>query len=90
MFICLPCSSKDSMCGSQDLKDAKIIYVYRTMFKYLGVRLPFMEFEHRALVQMNVAPTQLHPNSLAFVRYFEVLIEFLGEELSLNVFFSFF
>ena len=72
------------------MKDAKFIYVYKTMFKDSGVRRPFMEFKYGVLVQMNIAPMQLHPNSWTFVHCFEVLIEFLGEDPSLNVFFSFF
>ena len=90
-FVCLLlCSFEDRVCDSWGLNDAKFIFVYKTMFKDLGMRLPFTEFECGVLVQMNVAPIQLHPNSWAFVHYFEILMEFLGEEPNLNVFFSFF
>lgn len=43
------------------------------MFKELGLTLPFLYFQCFVLSTLNVAPTQLHPNSWAFIRAFEVL-----------------
>ncbi|QHN95762.1 TMV resistance protein N [Arachis hypogaea] len=47
-------------------------------------------FECKVLIQFNCAPSQLHPNSWAFLRAFEVLMNFLNVAPSLNVFFSLF
>ena len=58
--------AKDMACDSREIKDIEFIYVYKTLFKDLGVRLLFIEFEHGVLIQMNIAPTHLHPNSWAF------------------------
>ncbi|RDX67034.1 hypothetical protein CR513_54126, partial [Mucuna pruriens] len=50
----------------------------------LGLKLPFTSFERSVLRALNVAPSQLHPNSWAFVRAFELLCEDLGREPSLR------
>ena len=42
------------------------------------------------LIQMNVATVQLHLNSWIFVLAFEILMEFLGVEPAINIFFMFF
>ena len=60
----------------------------KPFFNSTVVRHPFSEFERRVLIEVNVAPTQLHPNSWAFVWSSEIL-EFLGMEPSLNAFLSF-
>ncbi|MED6114593.1 hypothetical protein PIB30_081809 [Stylosanthes scabra] len=44
----------------------------------------------KVLTQMNCAPSQLHPNSWAFIKAFEVLMEFLERQPSLGLFFSLF
>ena len=62
-FEYLPYASEERVCDSRDMKDIKFIYVYKTLFKDLRVRLPFTKFECGVLVQMNVAPIQLHPNN---------------------------
>ncbi|MED6195569.1 hypothetical protein PIB30_039084 [Stylosanthes scabra] len=48
------------------------------------------EFEYGVLSQLKCAPTQIHPNAWAFIRGFEILMEYLGQEPQLEVFFSFF
>ena len=44
-FECLPCFSEDKVFDSRDLKDAEFIFMYLALFKDLGVRLPFTDFE---------------------------------------------
>ena len=58
---------EDKVCDFRDLKDVEFVYVYRTLFKDVGVRLLFTKFESGVLVQMNGTPSQLHPNSWVFV-----------------------
>ncbi|MED6198131.1 hypothetical protein PIB30_063050 [Stylosanthes scabra] len=56
----------------------------------VGIRFPFSQFECGVLSQLKCAPSQIHPNAWAFVRGFEILMEYVGVEPSLEVFFSFF
>ena len=60
------------------------------MLKRTGLRLPFTAFERELLTEMNIFPAQLHPNSWAFVRAFEILNGYLGLLPSVDVFLHFF
>jgi len=57
-------------------------YVYKYMFKEYSMTFPLTDFE----AGMNIAPSQLHPNSWAFLRCLELVCSHLGFEPSLNVF----
>ncbi|PNX59991.1 hypothetical protein L195_g051700, partial [Trifolium pratense] len=65
-------------------------YLYTNVVQLLNIWLPFTSFEAEMLKVLNVAPTQLHPNSWAFIKAFEVMC--LGFDLkpSIGVFFSFY
>ncbi|MED6107670.1 hypothetical protein PIB30_016289 [Stylosanthes scabra] len=65
-------------------------YMYTTVFIDVGIKFPFSEFECGVLNQLKCAPTQIHQNAWAFVRGFEILMEYLGIDPLLEVFFSFF
>ncbi|MED6114718.1 hypothetical protein PIB30_083157 [Stylosanthes scabra] len=65
-------------------------YVYVGVMADLKMKFPFTKFECQVLTQMNCAPSQLHPNSWAFIRAFEVLMEFLECQPTLGLFFSLF
>ncbi|MED6175225.1 hypothetical protein PIB30_076412, partial [Stylosanthes scabra] len=65
-------------------------YMYTTVFLDIGVRFPFTEFECGVLSQLKCAPTQIHPNGWAFIRGFEILMEYLVTRPLLEVFFFFF
>ncbi|RDX99706.1 hypothetical protein CR513_17213, partial [Mucuna pruriens] len=84
---CLPDESVNNRASSED---GPFFYVYEPVFSKLGLKLPLTAFEQTILRALNVAPTQLHPNSWAFVRAFELLCEDLGRAPSLGVFFWFF
>ncbi|MED6146600.1 hypothetical protein PIB30_035984 [Stylosanthes scabra] len=84
----LPCSSVDRVC--HEGKGADWFFMYTCVFAEIGVRFPFTEFECAVLRQLNCAPSQIHPNSWAFIRAFEVLMEYLQEEPSLGLFFFLF
>jgi len=64
--------------------------MYQIVFKRVGVRLPFTPFERELLTEINTAPAQLHPNSWAFVRAFQILCGHLGIPPSVDVFLHFF
>jgi len=66
------------------------IFLYQTVFKRTVLRLPFTAFERELLTEINIAPAQLHPNSWAFVRAFEILNGYLGLLPSVDVFLHFF
>ncbi|RDX70749.1 hypothetical protein CR513_49988, partial [Mucuna pruriens] len=65
--------------GSPHLSCASYKYLYDTLPMKLGVQLPFIDFQYSILWILNVAPTQLHPNSWVFVQAFEILCEGLGK-----------
>ncbi|MCI73729.1 hypothetical protein A2U01_0094993, partial [Trifolium medium] len=47
--------------------------MYEFAFKDLKMRLPFSELVVGVFGWLDLAPSQLHPNSLAFIRAFELL-----------------
>jgi hypothetical protein len=90
-FDVFPCQEGDAVCDSpSDTNTLCYTYVYDCIFKKLGVRLPFTDFQCEILRILNVAPSQLHPNSWAFIRSFEILCGALGYSPSTYAFFSFF
>ncbi|RDX61925.1 hypothetical protein CR513_59798, partial [Mucuna pruriens] len=84
------CRAGEAVCMSSAEGSKPFFYLYDTLHSRLGIQLPFTSFERSVLRVLNVAPTQLHPNSWAFVRAFELLCEDLGKAPSLGVFFWFF
>ncbi|WVY89730.1 hypothetical protein V8G54_035244 [Vigna mungo] len=48
-------------------------FVYTYMFDQMYVRVPFTEFQSSVLKELNVAPSQLHPNGWAAVQAFTYL-----------------
>ncbi|MED6107038.1 hypothetical protein PIB30_010173 [Stylosanthes scabra] len=77
----LSCSREDMICHVCDGS----FHVYTCVFVELGVRFPFTELECAVLRQLNCAPSQIHPNNWGFIRGFEVLMQFLGEELLIGL-----
>ena len=71
-------------------KGKPFFFMYQTVFKRVGVRLPFTPFERELLTEINTAPAQLHPNSWAFVRGFQILCGYLGIPPSVDIFLHFF
>ncbi|RDX58442.1 hypothetical protein CR513_62242, partial [Mucuna pruriens] len=84
------CWQGESVCMSSAEGTKPFFYLYDTLHPKLGIKLPFTHFERAVLQALNVAPTQLHPNSWAFIRAFELLCEELGKAPTLGVFFWFF
>jgi hypothetical protein len=64
--------------------------MYASVVENLNLWLPFTDFELAILNALNVAPTQLHPNSWAFVKAFELVCLGLDLEPRLGVFFHFY
>ncbi|CAJ2641455.1 unnamed protein product [Trifolium pratense] len=63
------------------------IPMYEIAFKHLGIRLPFTDLEVSIFRHLRLAPSQLHPNSLAFIKAFEKTAEYLGLGPTLPLFF---
>ncbi|MCH95064.1 hypothetical protein A2U01_0016037, partial [Trifolium medium] len=64
--------------------------MYEFVFKDLRFRSPFSHLAVGVFGWLNLAPSQLHPNSLPFIRAFEMLCEYHEVEPTLSLFFHFF
>ncbi|MCH85859.1 hypothetical protein A2U01_0006711 [Trifolium medium] len=64
--------------------------MYEFAFKELGFRFPFSDLAAGVFGWLKLAPSQLHPNSLAFIRAFEIVCEYLEDEPYLPLFFRIF
>ena len=66
------------------------IWIYDVLISKFGVRFPFTHFQFSILECTGAAPSQLHPNSWAMIRSFEVICDYLNVPPSSNVFFYLF
>ena len=64
--------------------------MYRCLFEVLGLVLPLTAFQCALLEHLNVASSQLYPNSWTMVRTFEVLCPFFNIQPIVLVFLYFF
>ena len=64
--------------------------MYVVVFKDLGLHLPFNDFQMGVLNHLNLAPSQLHPNAIAFIRAFEITYRFLRIGATIPLFFRVF
>ena len=46
-------------------------------FMELGYRLPFTDLQVVVFDHLHLAPSQLHPNAIVFIRAFEIVCEYL-------------
>jgi len=70
-------SAIDWVCHGQEGATEKFFYMYMCHFSQLHVRLPLDDFTMGVLRALNVAPTQLHPNSWAYLQAFRILCQSL-------------
>jgi len=68
-------SAIDRVCHEQERAAEKFFYMYMCHFSQLHVRSPLDDFTMGVLRALNVAPTQLHPNSWAYMQAFRVLCQ---------------
>ncbi|GAU47114.1 hypothetical protein TSUD_403470 [Trifolium subterraneum] len=61
--------------------------MYQIAFEHMGYRLPFSDFEVAVFRYLHLTPSQLHPNSLAFIRAFEMTAAYLGFLPTIPLFF---
>ncbi|QCD79108.1 hypothetical protein DEO72_LG1g2747 [Vigna unguiculata] len=83
-------SAIDRVCHGQEGAAEKFFYMYMCHFSKLHVQLPFDDFTMGVLRALNVAPTQLHPNSWAYLQAFRILCESLYLEPSPYAFLYFY
>ncbi|KOM52333.1 hypothetical protein LR48_Vigan09g099200 [Vigna angularis] len=65
-------------------------YCYASPFYDLYVRLPLTNFQMEVLRTLNVAPTQLHPNSWGYMQAFAVMCQALAIRPTVALFLRFF
>ncbi|MED6125254.1 hypothetical protein PIB30_066914 [Stylosanthes scabra] len=71
----------------QALEDkTHFLWVYAELFKHLGVRLPFSNFQREVLTQYRVVASQLHINGWDFLRTFERVCLHFGFHPSWRIF----
>jgi hypothetical protein len=64
--------------------------MYEFAFKKLGVRMPFSDFAMGVFDHLHLAPCQLNPNSLGFIRAYELVCEHKGITPTIPMFFRIF
>ena len=83
----LPCFPGEPVCADDKGSNGELFcFIYTTVFKKVKLRLPFTRFERELLTELNIAPAQLHPNSWAFIRAFQILCAHLLLPASVDVF----
>jgi len=77
-------------CHGREGATEEFFYMYMCHFSQLHIHLPFDEFTMGVLRLLNVAHTQLHPNSWAYLQAFRLLCMALYLEMSPRAFLYFF
>jgi len=62
------CSTVDNVCHRRECHIFHFFFMYACLFTDSQIQVPFDEFTMGVLRTLNVAPTQLHPNSWASLR----------------------
>jgi hypothetical protein len=88
----VPTSDPDERVCDQEMagEGDESYFLYTAVLEEFGVKIPFTPFEMDVLKYLNVAPTQIRPNSWAFICGFEILCKSLDLEPSVGVFFCFY
>jgi len=74
-FRILPCGLTERVCMDRANAGPPFFYMYTCFFSDLHVSLPFDEFTMGILQALNVAPTQVHPNTWASLQAFRLLCD---------------
>jgi hypothetical protein len=65
-------------------------FMYEVVFKHQGLRLPFSPLAIEVCKHINLAHSQLHPYSMAFIIAFDRLCDYHSVALTVNLFFRIF
>ncbi len=74
-FRILPCGPTERVCLDRAGVGPPFFYMYVCFFSDLRVSLPFDKFTMGVLRALNVAPTQVHPNTWASLQAFRLLCD---------------
>ncbi|GAU47352.1 hypothetical protein TSUD_190180 [Trifolium subterraneum] len=64
--------------------------IYQITFEHMGLQLPFSDLEVAIFNHLELCPSQIHPNSLAFIRAFEIVAAYLQLAPTVPLFFHIF
>jgi len=84
--VLLP-STSDRVCSEYE---NHVYPVYEVVFKDMGFRLPFSDFQREVFRWTKFSPSQIHPNSYAFMRAFKLVCNYLKVPAFKIVFFTIF
>jgi len=84
------CIAIDNVCYGREGHRTYFFYMYACLFTDSHVRLPFDKFTMDVLRILNVAPTQLHPNTWASLQGFRLLAEMFRLKPSPHVYLHYF
>ena len=73
----LPCPPGEKVCVLRPKGVKEIFHMFGAVLEEFGLKIPFTRFEMDVLHFLNVAPTQIRPNSWAFIHGFKILCEAL-------------
>jgi len=77
IFAIYYCQSTHTICMGRSSFDGPFFFVYSCLFSGLHVALPFDDFTMSVLQTLNVAPSQLHPNTWASLQAFRLMCDLL-------------
>lgn len=87
----VPCGLDEPCCYGKPVdKGINFTVFYENIFADLEYRLPLSDFTCSILTLLNVAPTQLHCTSLAYLKAFELLCHYMGIIPTCNQFLFFY
>jgi len=84
--VLLP-STSDRVCSEYE---NHVFPMYEVVFKDMGFQLPFLDFQREVFRWTKLPPSQIYPNSYAFMRAFELVCNYLKVPAFKNVFFTIF
>ncbi|KOM53562.1 hypothetical protein LR48_Vigan09g222100 [Vigna angularis] len=84
------CREDERVCHGRENSPSEFFYCYGSPFYDLYLRLPFTTFQMDVLRTLNVAPSQLHPNSWGYMQAFVVLCRAIGIRPIVGLFLHFF
>jgi len=86
LFSVRRCLSFDRVFHRRGSSSVEFFFLYDKVVKDSRLQLPLDKFSIGVLRALNVAPTQLHPNSWAYIRGFQMLCLGLGLNTTLTLF----
>ena len=89
-FALRRCREFETICLGRGEEAKDFFYFYSCLISNIHVRFTFDEFTMEVLRVLNVAPTQLHPNSWVALQAFRLLCEVLGLKPTPRPFLHFF